>query len=145
MQQCCSALPSHSPNVSFILISPSPDMTNFTRMLTGNVIVNVFKSDAVIWWAAIFRTPHPRCSTICCICQQSQGSAMTRLRSHDLREAISDLLTVTMYLQDSLSILHGPGLHKKDLRHCEALRNLSQCTWISTLLEVSSCPPSDQT
>ena len=32
-------------------------MTNFIRMLTGNVIVNVFKSDAVIWWAAIFRTP----------------------------------------------------------------------------------------
>ena len=31
-------------------------MTNFIRMLTGNVIVNVFKSDAVIWWAAIFRT-----------------------------------------------------------------------------------------
>ena len=31
-------------------------MTNFIRMLSGNVIVNVFKSDAVIWWAAIFRT-----------------------------------------------------------------------------------------
>ena len=30
-------------------------MTNFIRMLTGNVIVNVFKSDAVIWWAAILR------------------------------------------------------------------------------------------
>ena len=34
-------------------------MTNFTRMLTGNVIVNVLKSDAVIWWAAIFRTLPP--------------------------------------------------------------------------------------
>ena len=31
-------------------------MTNFIRMLMRNVIVNVFKSDAVIWWAAIFRT-----------------------------------------------------------------------------------------
>ena len=31
--------------------------TNFIRVLTGNVVVNVFKSDAVIWWAAIFRTP----------------------------------------------------------------------------------------
>ena len=31
------------------------------------------------------------------------------------------------------------------LRHGEALRNLSQCTWISTLLEFSSCPPSGQT
>ena len=30
-------------------------VTNFIRMLSGNVIVNVFKSDAVIWWAAIFR------------------------------------------------------------------------------------------
>ena len=34
-------------------------MTNFIRMLTGNVIVNVFKSDAVIWWAAIFRISSP--------------------------------------------------------------------------------------
>ena len=34
-------------------------MTNFIRVLTGNVIVNVFKSDAVIWWAAIFRTVSP--------------------------------------------------------------------------------------
>ena len=32
-------------------------VTNFIRMLSGNVIVNVFKSDAVIWGAAIFRTP----------------------------------------------------------------------------------------
>ena len=32
-------------------------VTNFTRMLMRNVFVNVFKSDAVIWWAAIFRTP----------------------------------------------------------------------------------------
>ena len=29
MKQCCSALPSHSPNVSFMLISSSTDMTNF--------------------------------------------------------------------------------------------------------------------
>ena len=26
-------------------------------MLTGNVLVNVNESDAVFWWAAIFRTP----------------------------------------------------------------------------------------
>ena len=31
-------------------------MTNFKRMLSGNEDVIVFKSDAVIWWAAIFRT-----------------------------------------------------------------------------------------
>ena len=29
-------------------------VTNFIRMLMRNVFVNVFKSDAVIWWAAIF-------------------------------------------------------------------------------------------
>ena len=40
--------PSRSPNVSFKLISSSPD-------LMRNVNVNVFKSDAVIWWASIFR------------------------------------------------------------------------------------------
>ena len=34
-------------------------MTNFIRMLMRNVIVNVFKSDAVIWWAAIFRIAAP--------------------------------------------------------------------------------------
>ena len=31
-------------------------VTNFIRMLMRNVFVKVFKSDAVIWWAAIFRT-----------------------------------------------------------------------------------------
>ena len=31
-------------------------MTNSIRMLMRSVFVNVFKSDAVIWWAAIFRT-----------------------------------------------------------------------------------------
>ena len=30
-------------------------MTSFIRMLMRNVFVNVFRSDAVIWWAAIFR------------------------------------------------------------------------------------------
>ena len=34
-------------------------MTNFIRMLSGNVVVNVFKPDAVIWWAAIFRPLPP--------------------------------------------------------------------------------------
>ena len=32
-------------------------MTNFIRMLMRNVFVKVSKSDAVIWSAAIFRTP----------------------------------------------------------------------------------------
>ena len=34
-------------------------VTNFIRMLMRNVFVNVFTSDAVIWWAAIFRTSSP--------------------------------------------------------------------------------------
>ena len=33
-------------------------VTKFIRMLMRIVFVNMFKSDAVIWWAAIFRTPH---------------------------------------------------------------------------------------
>ena len=37
---------------------------------------------------------------------------MSRLRSHDLREAISNLMTVSMHLQDSLSRFHRPSLHK---------------------------------
>ena len=41
---------------------------------------------------------------------------MSRLRRHNFREAISDLLTVTMHLQDALSRFHRPGLHKIDLR-----------------------------
>ena len=65
---------SHSPHVSFILTSSSPDfdvfspqqrvfvITNFMRMLSGNVSLNVFKSDAVFWWAAIFRTQGPKLS-----------------------------------------------------------------------------------
>ena len=32
-------------------------VTNFIHMLMRNVFVNMFKSVAVIWWAAIFRTP----------------------------------------------------------------------------------------
>ena len=42
---------------------------------------------------------------------KSQRSSMSRLKCHDLREAISDLLTVSMHLQDSLSKFHRPGLH----------------------------------
>ena len=44
------------------------------------------------------------------------GSAMSRLTSHDLHEAISNLLTVAMHLQDTLSNFHRPGLHKVDIR-----------------------------
>ena len=84
-------------------------------LLSGNVIVNVFKSDAVIWWAAIFRTSSSMFDKLLHL-SKSQGSSMSRLRSHDLREAISNLLTVTMHLQDALSKFHRPGLQEVDLR-----------------------------
>ena len=89
-------------------------MTNFIRMLTRNVIVNVFKSDAVIWWAAIFRTPSSMFDKLLHL-SKSESSAMSRSRSHDLREAVGNLLTVNIYLQDTLSRFHRPGLHKVDL------------------------------
>ena len=40
-----------------LLTNQKTHVTNFIRMLSGNVSVNVFKSDAVFWWAAISRTP----------------------------------------------------------------------------------------
>ena len=60
--------PSFTQSESFLILTSSPPdfgvlnqqrvvvMINFIRKLSGSVIVNVFKSDAVIWWAAIFRT-----------------------------------------------------------------------------------------
>ena len=90
-------------------------MTNFIRMLMRNVIVNVVKLDAVIWWAAIFRTPSSMFDKLLHL-SKSEGSAMSRSRSHDLREAIGNLLTFTMYPQDTLSRFHRPSLHKVDLR-----------------------------
>ena len=89
-------------------------MTSFIRMLMRNVIVNMFKSDAVIRWAAIFSTPSSMFDKLLHL-SKSQGSTMSRL-SHDLREAISNLLTVAMHLQDSMSRFHRPGPHKEDLR-----------------------------
>ena len=73
-------------------------MTNFIRMLIRNVIVNVFESGAVIWWAAIFRAPSSMFDKPLHL-SKSQGSAMSRSRSHDLREAISDLLTVSFKIR----------------------------------------------
>ena len=67
-------------------------MTNFMRMLSGNVSVNVFKSDAVFWWAAIFRTPSSMFDKMLRL-SKLQGSAMSRVRSHNLLEAVSDLLS----------------------------------------------------
>ena len=48
-------------------------MTNFIRMLMTNVIVNVFKSDAEIRWAAIFRTPLIDVRQIAASCQSPRA------------------------------------------------------------------------
>ena len=80
-----------------------------------NVFSNVFKSDAVIWWAAIFRTPLSMFDKLLHL-SKSESFAMSCARSCNLCEAIDNLFTVTMYLQDTLSRFHRPGLHKVDLR-----------------------------
>ena len=90
-------------------------VTNFIRMLMRNVFVNVFKSDAVIWWAAIFRTPSSMFDKLLHL-SKSQDSAMNCSRSCKFRVAISNSMTVTMRLQDALTRFHRPGLHKVDLR-----------------------------
>ena len=90
-------------------------VTNFIRMLMRNVFVNVFKSDAVIWWAAIFRTSSSMFDKLLHL-SKSESFSMSCSRGHDLREAIGNLLTVVMNLQDTLSRFHRPGLHKVDLR-----------------------------
>ena len=69
-------------------------VTNFIRMLMRNVFVNVFKSDAVIWWAAIFRTTSSMFDKLLHL-SKSESFAMSCSRSHDLREAVGNLLTVT--------------------------------------------------
>ena len=56
---------------------------------------NVFKSDAVIWWAAIFRTPSSMFDKLLHL-SESQGSAMSRLRSHHLREAARGVVFFVM-------------------------------------------------
>ena len=80
-------------------------VTNFIRMLMRNVFVNVFKSDAVIWWAAIFRTPSSMFHKLLHL-SKSKSCAMSCSRSCNLCED----------LQGTLSMFHCPGLHNVDLR-----------------------------
>ena len=106
----------HSPNVSFNLISSSSDfvdvvMTNFIRMLMRNVFVNVFKSDAVIWCAAIFRLPSSMFDKLLHL-SKPESFAKSCSRSHDLREAVGKLLTVTMYPQHTWSRFHRQACKK---------------------------------
>ena len=88
-------------------------VTNFIRVLMRNEFVNVFKSvfksDALIWWAAIFR-PSSMFDKLLHL-SKSESFAMICSRRCNLREAVGNLLTVTMYLQDTLSRFHRPGLH----------------------------------
>ena len=87
-------------------------MTNFIRMLMRNVFVNVFQSDAVIWWAAIFRTPSSRfdkllhlsksesfamsCSRRCNLCEAG-------LHNVDLRVHVASASTCTLAFHKSQS------------------------------------------
>ena len=78
--------------VSFKLIGSSSDfvvvvMTNFIRMLTRNVFVDVFKSEAVIWWAAIFPLPFIDVRQLLQL-SKSESFAMSCSRRHNLREAV---------------------------------------------------------
>ena len=100
-------------------------MTNFMSLSTANVIVNVMESDAVFWWAAIFRTASLMFGKTMHL-SKTQCSSMSSLRSHNFREAVSDLLTVTMHIQDALSRFHRPGLHEVDL--CVHVASASTCT-----------------
>ena len=84
-------------------------------MLMRNVFVNVFKSDAAVWWAAIFCTSSSMFDKLLHL-SKSKSFAMSCLRSCNFCEAVGNLLTVTMYLQDTFSRLHCPSLHKIDFR-----------------------------
>ena len=50
---------------------------------------------------------------------------MSYSRRHDLREAVGNLLIVTMYLPDALSRFHRPGLHAVDLRVTRRVRRFA--------------------
>ena len=88
---------------------------NFISMLMRNAFENVFKSDAVVWWAATFCTPSSTRDKLLHL-SNSKSFAMSCSRSCNLFEAVGNLLTVTLYLQDTLSRFHRPGLQKIDLR-----------------------------
>ena len=121
-------------------------MTSFIRMLMRNVFVNVFKSDAVIWWVAIFRTSSSMFDKLLYL-SESGSFAMSCSRRHDLCEAVGNLLTVTMNLQGTLSRFHCQGLHKADLRvHVRRLAPLrftnpraAELSIHSTIIQVSIC------
>ena len=64
----------------------------------------------------------------------TQCSLMSSLRSHNFREAVSDLLTITMYLKDALSRFHCPSqevdlrVHVTSASTCSrALHELQRC------------------
>ena len=60
-------------------------LTNFVRMSSGDVIVIVFKSGAVFWWAAILRTPSSMFDKLLYL-SKSKSFAMSCSRTHNFRE-----------------------------------------------------------
>ena len=92
----------YNPNVSFKLISSS---SNFK-------LQSWHTSFACLW-----ETWHTRIEfDELLYLSKCESFAMSRTRSCDLCETISNLLTVTMYLQNTLSRFHRSDLHKVDLR-----------------------------
>ena len=68
---------------------------------------------------------------------------MSRLRCHDLREAISGLLTVSMHLQDSLSRFHRQGLRNIDLR-VHVARTSTRTLAFHKSQKLLNCPCTEQ-
>ena len=135
------ALPSQSPNVSFTLIQfiirlQVAVVTNFINMLMRNIFVNVFLSDPVIWWAAIFRTTSSMFDKLLHL-SKSKSFALRCSRICNFCEAVLNLLTVTMYLQDTLSRFHRPGLHKRNSCPRGECVDLHPC--VSLIPELLSC------
>ena len=99
-----------------------------------------------VWCATIIRTSLVDVRQILHL-SWTQCSSLSSLRSHHFREAVSNLLTVTMHLQDALSKFHCPSLHGVDLRvHMTSAstrsltlhesQQMSSCTYCSTGLSL---------
>ena len=69
----------------------------------------------MFWWAAIFRTSLPMFDKMPHL-SKTQCSSVSSWRSQNFREAVCDLVTVTVHLQDALTKFHRPGVHEADLR-----------------------------
>ena len=102
--------------------------------------MNVFKSDAVIWWAASFRTPSSVFDKMLHL-SKSQGFTMNHVRSHSFREAVSDLRTVTMHLQDAWTRFPRPAQNRPSCPRDECVYS-HPC--VSRIPELLRCPCTEQ-